>query len=278
MAAHIKGLSASGHMVTTSVADAASFGDIFDLDVLDFAQAHLYMPRWSLAEDATELDEIALLSDYPRRTESGKPWLIAEFGYAPEKPLSPAEKTPRAPSRNAADSEGILLQNALWCSLAAGRGSSAMFWWWDDYIERHKLWKRFGGPSAFARRLASLRQPSVGLRDDGRSELRLIGHRTPDTAAFWIHERRATAMRQLEKGGEYPIRRGVRVRLPSMAPGKYKIYWFGAMTTGKDDSGPAAGDAPGMPEREETFAHPGEEMDIAVPDFRGCIGAIIDGR
>ncbi len=280
MAAHLKGADPLGHMVTTSVADEAAFGDIFEVEGMDFAQAHPYLPRWSLATEAAELDEVVLIASYPRRTECGKPWMIAEFGYAPERPLGGCGDVPDRPVRNAADSGGILLSNALWSSLAGGGGSSAMFWWWDDYVERHGLWDHFAGPAAFARRLAGLPQPSVRLADDGKSALRLVGHRTPVSAAFWIHERRATALAKLESNFDPPPRKGVRVYLPAMAPGTYLARWFNAWpvceASGKSTAHRRKDD--GIETLRETIAHPGGPMELAVPDFRGGIAAILDGR
>ncbi|MCX7803867.1 MAG: cellulase family glycosylhydrolase [Planctomycetota bacterium] len=278
MAAHLKGADPFGHMVTTSVADEASFGDLFDVEGIDFAQAHLYLPRWSLAAGAAELDEGLLAGNHPRRTEGGKPWLIAEFGYAPERPLDGREGVPDRPARNLADSAGILLGNALWSSLAGGGGSSAMFWWWDDYVERHGLWGHFAGPAAFARQLAALPQPSARLADDGKSALRLIGHRTSVSAAFWIHERRATALSALEAKFDPPVRRGARVRLPAMAAGRYAVRWFPAWPASGGAAGDSTGDRGVIEATRETIEHPGGPMDLAVPYFKGGIAAILDGR
>jgi hypothetical protein len=262
MAEHLKGVDALGHMVTTSVSHAPEHADLFDVRGIDIAQEHAYLPRWVLAADATQLDEVAMVAEAVSRPRIGKPLMLAEFGYGPERSLGPADgPTPETPRRNVQDAEGVLLHNALWSSLVCTGNSTAMVWWWDDYVERHGLWDRFRGPAAFAAELAQAPAPAKPLAEDGRSALRLLGTRTDSSAAVWIHERLSTALTHLEGKFEPPVRKDVRVSIPSMEAGRYRLRWFD--TWGKG------------PPVEQTVRHAGGGLEFTVPEFKRDIAVIV---
>ena len=104
------------HLITTSFAQS-SVPEVANLPEIDFAQLHLY--------DATD-PAFAFPDLYEtwRAQIPKKPILFGEFGNSAG--LEDARST---------DQQGLHLHNSLWASTFAGYASTAMYWWWDSYVD-----------------------------------------------------------------------------------------------------------------------------------------------
>jgi hypothetical protein len=130
MTAHLRQFDVNRHLVTISY---VGNGDdaIWRMPEIDLMQRHEYneTPKW-----------FKPIPGGFRLTPSApaKPLLFGEFGYSSQgETVTPATK------------DGIHLHNALWASAFNGFASTAMYWWWDDYIDAGNLWPRFNGMAAF---------------------------------------------------------------------------------------------------------------------------------
>jgi hypothetical protein len=130
MTTHLRQFDVNRHLVTTSY---VGNGDdaIWSMPEIDLMQRHEYneTPKWFKPIP----DGFRLTPNAP-----AKPLLFGEFGYSSAgETLTPATK------------DGIHLHNALWASAFNGFASTAMYWWWDDYIDAGNLWPRYKGIADF---------------------------------------------------------------------------------------------------------------------------------
>jgi len=125
MGGYIKELDYMRHLVTTS--SDIWHSQIWNARDIDLVQLHLY--------SGERPDDIYHAVDYSRKY--GKPVVIGEYSLGPN--LKQA----------LVDSGGIALNNTVWAAFMAG--SSAMSWWWDNYIDPLNLYYHYRGLSAFLR-------------------------------------------------------------------------------------------------------------------------------
>ncbi|MBU1076723.1 MAG: DUF5060 domain-containing protein [Spirochaetes bacterium] len=123
MAAYLKSIDPYRHLVATSYSRRMAGGETYDLEEIDFSQTHVY----------TEDFRQALFSiPFTKMKEFNKPHLTGEIGGSVE--MASAE---------AKDKTGIRIHDVIWYSFFSGAPTSALYWWWDEYIEKNNLYYHF---------------------------------------------------------------------------------------------------------------------------------------
>ncbi len=140
MTAALREFDARRHLTTISYADIAGDPHMWNADEIDLVQRHEYSqgdPKWfaPVLNAAGEAERFQQLREQP-----AKPHMVGEFGAN-----SGIEK-PEGAYR-----EGIHLHNSLWASTFSGFAGTAMYWWWDNYIEPGNLWPAYRGLAEFVR-------------------------------------------------------------------------------------------------------------------------------
>jgi len=118
------------HLVTISFSGIYA-PSVVKLPEIDFAQRHEY-------STLDPVENFTDIYDWENTIYPGKPLVFGEFGYSAE-----------IEDLNSVDRWGVHLHNGLWASTFSGFASTAMYWWWDSYIEPNDLWKHFGGLANF---------------------------------------------------------------------------------------------------------------------------------
>lgn len=123
MASYIKQVDSHKHLVTTSFSKRLAGTKVFSLPDIDYSQTHVY----------TE-DFYQALFTFPfvKMKQFKKPHLTAEIGGLIEKGEEEVK-----------DKQGIRIHNALWYAFFSCAPSSAMYWWWDEYVEKNDLYYHF---------------------------------------------------------------------------------------------------------------------------------------
>lgn len=111
------------HMVTTSFSRRMAGEKIYRLKEISYSQTHVYTEDFRQA-----------LFEIPRikMRQFNKPHLTGEIGGSVE-----------TGSEEKKDEKGIRVHNALWYSFLSGAPASALYWWWDDYIDHNGLYYHF---------------------------------------------------------------------------------------------------------------------------------------
>ncbi len=126
----------------------------------------------------------------------------------------------------------------------SGYASTAMYWWWDTYIEPLNLWHHFGGVSRFleGENLAALGPADVNL---GTGDLNALALQAEDRALVWVQNRAYTA-ENLQAGLENALREALRsgaqldlawryepptvtgqtITLTGLENGPYTLHWY----------------------------------------------------
>jgi hypothetical protein len=135
MTAYLRAHDVNRHLTTNSYA-IRDLSPIWELPELDIIQKHEYSDQTGSA--VRDLAERAA-SDFQRLAASAppKPILLGEFGYGGED------------RGGFPDSTGIHLHNGIWSTTFVGYAGSGMYWFWDVYIEPHRLWHHFRGLDRF---------------------------------------------------------------------------------------------------------------------------------
>ncbi len=140
MTAALREFDVRRHLTTISYADIAGDPHVWNAVEIDLVQRHEYSqgdPKWF----APTLNAAGLAERFRQlREQPAKPLIIGEFGAnnGIEKP-------------EGAYREGIHLHNSLWASTFSGFAGTAMYWWWDNYIEPGNLWPAYRGLAEFVR-------------------------------------------------------------------------------------------------------------------------------
>lgn len=141
MSGFIKHTDPYGHCVTTSI--GYPWGKPYDadktwkLDGIDFTEPHVY--------ETVEKDHVASLNGTISKMlqKYHKPCLSGEFGVwdASEKGAGYYDK----------DGIAVNLHNGLWAAPMSGSFGTAMYWWWDNYVEKKNLYSHFKAFFDFAK-------------------------------------------------------------------------------------------------------------------------------
>jgi hypothetical protein len=152
MARHLRGLDPYRHLITTSFSHSNGKPSIDRLPELDFVQTHTY--------GATDMPN-EMVDRQRQKAAYHKPHYVGECGIG---------------DQQTADKAGIGLHNALWSGLFSGGAGSAMFWWWDSYIDPNDLYRHFAGLARFISDTDPIRS---NLRPDPQPRLRYAVPPTP---------------------------------------------------------------------------------------------------
>ena len=140
MTAALREFDVRRHLTTISYADIAGDPRVWNSDVIDLVQRHEYSqgdPKWfaPALNAAGQAERFQQLREQP-----AKPMIVGEFG------ANNGIERPEGAYR-----EGIHLHNSLWASTFSGFAGTAMYWWWDNYIESGNLWPAYRGLAEFVR-------------------------------------------------------------------------------------------------------------------------------
>jgi len=168
MGAYLQNLDPYHHLVTNSYKQGDR-SNLWSLPGLSFAQLHDY----SGADPVTRFP-----SQYSRlTTQAGyKPILVGEYGNA------------SLQTDNLLDRHGLHLHNGLWAAPFSGFAGTAMYWWWDEFIDPAGLWPQFKAIAGFLQgeNLAQLTPGQGRITPDRASSLVLSNSRR---ALVWIRSR-----------------------------------------------------------------------------------------
>jgi hypothetical protein len=217
-AGHLKSVDPYGHPVTAGIGPRSSWNALWELDEIDVIQTHTYIHKPLVVRDEAERDAAALvLRASDNHARSGKPLVIAEFGFLGTRDFNPL---------NEADRTGIHLHNALWASALGGCAGTAMAWWWDASLREHDLDYHYRALSAFLKAGPTPTNDWKPIRDAGKGPVRVVGSRGPDAAVLWVQHRDNRWSRRLLELKDPPALDAVTVPLADMRPGRYRIEWW----------------------------------------------------
>jgi len=209
MGRYLKQLDPYGHMVSTSFADPAYDDAVWSLDVIDFTQIHSYGER-------------DMVQEFPgivasRLERFKKPALVAEFASDWRWEGSPEYLK---------DVEGVEIHDGIWATALSGSASTAMLWWWDNYIDPYGLYYHYRALSSFLQgiRLSGLR-PLNASWQAAQGDLRVLGLQNSTTALVWLKN---GAHSWPNAVGDTPIAsvEQAQVRIRGLAPGTYRVEWW----------------------------------------------------
>jgi hypothetical protein len=217
MAAELRRLDPFAHLVTNTLAAYTDWPEFWATPATDFVQIHAYIyENWE--PTPKQYDSADLVLDQAQDFEQfKKPFLIAEFGFQP---------TGGTNRLNQLDRTGIHLHNALWASCLGGAAGAPMLWWWDDYVGPNDLYYHYRALGRFLRGVDWTGQPWRPHRDDGRTNVRVVGLRTDTQALLWLQDRRNTWHARLLKKEPPTLLAPFGIRIPGLRPGAYAIEWF----------------------------------------------------
>ena len=241
MGGYLKRIDPWHHLVTTSWRDRAMFA----LPEIDIVQGHSYFgPEYDAAQYSLQ-DTEHLMRGF------GKPFFFGEQGI--EGPVS-------------VDPEGKHFHDTLWATALSGAAGAGMYWWWDNYIDRYDLYRRYTGLVKFLRgidlpsrewKAPVLSRPNVPV------SLNVYGLVAPDRALLWIHD--PLAFRALAgtpvKG---PQQTGATANVVGLDAGDYDIEWWNTST----------GEIVARDTRDvRPMRHFGYGIELALPGFWGDVAA-----
>ncbi len=217
MARYLKANDPHRHLVTTSLGLHTVWDEVWQLDSIDFAQIHAYIPKpQDIVRDEEKDAVLTVLRAAERIARFGKPYHVAEFGYLD---LEAANRT------NESDPGGIHLHNAIWGGLFSGAAGTPASWWWE-YVHDRNLCRHYAAVAGF---LADIDLADRGwnqIAAAGASDHRILGIRKRDACAMWIQRkgndwyRRIVERKPVEPLGE------LKIRVPDVEPGKYLVIWW----------------------------------------------------
>lgn len=152
------------HLLTSSFANGRGH-PLWASPEIDFTQQHDYTANDPIQEFANTLQAI-------RTIAPAKPLLLAEHGFS----------TGGADSQSL-ETEIIHFHNGIWAAPFLGYAGSALYWWWDSFVDPQAQWGQYKSLAQFlaGEDLTAL-QPAT-LRGQGFSALTL---QSETTALVWM--------------------------------------------------------------------------------------------
>jgi hypothetical protein len=211
---------------------------------------HLKTTSWSTGANNTtwRLPELDLAQQHAYTTDDPMSVLPATFkqfqSIAPDKPFLMGEYGSSADGEDAPYNTGALhLHNGLWAAPFSGYAGTAMYWWWDTYIDPQNLWVEYRGISAFMQNenLEGAVSRRVASTPEGAWALLLS---KPGRVLGWVRatannlkDSQAAYEKALRKGKvpadwkyELPELNGLTLSIDGLDPGDYQIQWFSTLT------------------------------------------------
>ncbi len=217
-AAFLKEADPYHHPVTISLSPRSAWDELWRIPGIDIVESHIYLHRPTQVRDSDELDEAALLlKEIDAGVDSGKPFLVAEFGFLGTSDFNPL---------NEADKTGVHLHNALWTSALGGCAGTAMLWWWDSYLGAHDLGYHFAAVDKFFQGEALPAAGWTTVRDRGTGPVRVVGMKSGAAALLWIQQRENTWYHRLVERRAPAILPGAGIELGQLGDGRYRIEWW----------------------------------------------------
>jgi hypothetical protein len=166
-------------------------------------------------------------------------------GYGLEKPVLLAEQgLDSVGASGQAGLEVVHFHNGIWAAPFSGYAGSAMYWWWDSYIDPRNLWGEYKGLADFLKDedLAPLAPAKAQITPEGATALALQG---ADRALAWVRSddytiaaarqayEKARAAGQVPSDWQYtpPTVEGLTLTLNDLADGSYRVRWFSPGTS-----------------------------------------------
>jgi hypothetical protein len=246
MTASLKGNDPYNHLITNSYTRKYQ-SDLWSMPELSFAQLHDYSGSDPVNTFRAEIGQIA-------QKAGDKPILMGEYG------------NPSRQDDYQLSSDGTHLHNGLWAAPFSGFASTAMYWWWDKYIEPYDLWYQFRGIADFLKdeNLAHLSLCEGDITPNGASALVLSN---PQRALVWIRSDsynmpviktdfiQASLFDQVKRDWQFkpPTRYNLMLSLSGLKDGDYRAQWYSPQS------------AEGIDER-RVQVHNGQ-ITIAIPDL-----------
>jgi len=238
------------HLVSTSYATGAD-KSIWSMDELSFAQEHDYSGKDPIT--IFPQDRITIL-----KNAGEKPALVGEFGNVSDDPTA------------AYDKSGIHLHNGLWAAPFSGYAGTAMYWWWDTYIEPAQLWYQYKGISSFLKdeNLSNMIPSQVATVPGVASALILSN---PEHALVWVradtytsHDAQLAFYQSADRGPEWvyspPVLENLVFTLTGLQDGRYSATWY-STRDGQQEGSPRDVSVVGG---SATINVPGLQGDLAV--------------
>jgi hypothetical protein len=194
--------------------------DAFKSPAMDFVMFHDYN-MLDIAPYFTDLHEAAI--EYYQ-----KPVVLGEFGVE----FRGGERTYRV------DSNHVGLHNGIWSGWFSETPIVPLSWWWDEYIDRHDLWREYANLSRFAQLMdvnpdhfvfSSLPagQPESSPHTQVPCMVRAVSSGTQ--CALWLKNDRYQW--SLVSEGKEPEELGEFVQsVPDLVPGRYSVSWYNPQT------------------------------------------------
>ncbi|MHC4874492.1 MAG: cellulase family glycosylhydrolase [Planctomycetota bacterium] len=217
MAKELKKIDPYRHPVTTSLGMNESWTDIWNMPEIDLVQYHTYLHYYKGTRLAGEVEAPYFLRQ--RKTYINffkKPYLMSEFGFVGTNEYNPL---------NDLDKKGLALHNSIWASSFQGYSGCAMHWWWDNYIDKNKLYYHYNALSKFFKDTDWSRKKIYFAFENDRI-LRILGMKTGNSALFWLQDRRTSWYRVLEEKARVEPVAGFSFALSGFRPGVYILEWF----------------------------------------------------
>ncbi|RPH61724.1 MAG: DUF5060 domain-containing protein [Chloroflexi bacterium] len=207
------------HLLSTSYSEGAN-NSIWAMPELSFAQQHDYSGK----------DPVSLLPANRvtiQKKAGEKPAVLGEQGNANDDASQPY------------NNGGTHLHNGLWAAPFSGYASTAMYWWWDNYIDPADLWYQFKGISAFLKdeNLAKMVPSQTATTPPGAQVMILS---SPERALVWVrddtynmHDTQLAYYKDKARGPNWkyspPALENLSFTLNGLQDGRYRATWYSTL-------------------------------------------------
>jgi hypothetical protein len=223
MDAYLQRYDPNHHLITNSYTGSAPPTG-WDLPGVDLIMQHDYSRSDPLQSFAADIQQVS--AALPVR-----PALVEELGISSDGKEGPAQ------------SEPIQLHNGLWAAAFNGYAGSAMYWWWDCYVDARNLWPVYKGISTFLSG-EDLAQMKPGKARVSSSAAQALTLQSPTRALVWVRSNAynvSTSLNSYAMAVRYgmpsinwtyrlPVLRGLNLTIDGLVNGAYKADWFDPIT------------------------------------------------